>query len=74
MVIVDTRVVCKLIVVQFLLITDKCIVVTGGNRGIGYAYTRAVAAAGANVAVIYRFGYSISFTCALSDHVMVCYA
>ncbi|KAF5350501.1 hypothetical protein D9756_008490 [Leucocoprinus leucothites] len=33
---------------------DKCIVVTGGNRGIGYAFTRAVANAGANVAVIYR--------------------
>lgn len=33
---------------------EKCIVVTGGNRGIGYAFTRAVAAAGANVAVIYR--------------------
>ncbi|KAF9461805.1 NADP-dependent mannitol dehydrogenase [Collybia nuda] len=32
----------------------KCIVVTGGNRGIGYAYTRAMAQAGANVAVIYR--------------------
>jgi len=32
----------------------KCIVVTGGNRGIGYAFTRAVAAAGASVAVIYR--------------------
>jgi len=33
---------------------DKCIVITGGNRGIGYAYTRAVAQAGANVAVIFR--------------------
>ncbi|RDB17170.1 NADP-dependent mannitol dehydrogenase [Hypsizygus marmoreus] len=32
----------------------KCIVITGGNRGIGYAYTRAVAQAGANIAVIYR--------------------
>ncbi|KAL0951832.1 hypothetical protein HGRIS_008494 [Hohenbuehelia grisea] len=32
----------------------KCIVVTGGNRGIGLAFTRAVAQAGANVAVIYR--------------------
>ncbi|KAG6880530.1 hypothetical protein C0995_006169, partial [Termitomyces sp. Mi166 len=32
----------------------QCIVVTGGNRGIGYAYTRAIAAAGGNVAVIYR--------------------
>ncbi|PFH46256.1 hypothetical protein AMATHDRAFT_77751 [Amanita thiersii Skay4041] len=32
----------------------KCIVVTGGNRGIGYAFSRAVASAGANVAVIYR--------------------
>ncbi|KIM36361.1 hypothetical protein M413DRAFT_449238 [Hebeloma cylindrosporum] len=34
--------------------SDKCIVITGGNRGIGLAYTRAVAQAGANVAVIYR--------------------
>ncbi|KXN85779.1 NADP-dependent mannitol dehydrogenase [Leucoagaricus sp. SymC.cos] len=33
---------------------DSCIIVTGGNRGIGYAFTRAVASAGANVAVIYR--------------------
>ncbi|KAG6835253.1 hypothetical protein H0H93_003440 [Arthromyces matolae] len=32
----------------------QCIVVTGGNRGIGYAFTRAIAAAGGNVAVIYR--------------------
>lgn len=32
----------------------KCIVVTGGNRGIGYALSRAVAQAGANVAIIYR--------------------
>ncbi|KAF7439742.1 hypothetical protein PC9H_000078 [Pleurotus ostreatus] len=32
----------------------KCVVVTGGNRGIGYAFTRAVAQAGANVAIIYR--------------------
>ncbi|KAF9484230.1 NADP-dependent mannitol dehydrogenase MtDH [Pholiota conissans] len=34
--------------------SKKCIVVTGGNRGIGYAFTREVANAGANVAVIYR--------------------
>ncbi|KJA21367.1 hypothetical protein HYPSUDRAFT_140766 [Hypholoma sublateritium FD-334 SS-4] len=34
--------------------SKKCIVVTGGNRGIGYAFTRAAASAGANVAVIYR--------------------
>jgi len=34
--------------------SGNCIVITGGNRGIGYAYTRAVAQAGANVAVIYR--------------------
>nr|1H5Q_A Chain A, NADP-DEPENDENT MANNITOL DEHYDROGENASE [Agaricus bisporus]1H5Q_B Chain B, NADP-DEPENDENT MANNITOL DEHYDROGENASE [Agaricus bisporus]1H5Q_C Chain C, NADP-DEPENDENT MANNITOL DEHYDROGENASE [Agaricus bisporus]1H5Q_D Chain D, NADP-DEPENDENT MANNITOL DEHYDROGENASE [Agaricus bisporus]1H5Q_E Chain E, NADP-DEPENDENT MANNITOL DEHYDROGENASE [Agaricus bisporus]1H5Q_F Chain F, NADP-DEPENDENT MANNITOL DEHYDROGENASE [Agaricus bisporus]1H5Q_G Chain G, NADP-DEPENDENT MANNITOL DEHYDROGENASE [Agaricus len=33
---------------------NKTIIVTGGNRGIGLAFTRAVAAAGANVAVIYR--------------------
>ncbi|GLB39512.1 putative KR domain containing protein [Lyophyllum shimeji] len=32
----------------------QCIVVTGGNRGIGYAFTRAIARAGGNVAVIYR--------------------
>ncbi|KAG6826046.1 hypothetical protein H0H92_001301 [Tricholoma furcatifolium] len=32
----------------------QCVVVTGGNRGIGYAYSRALAAAGANVAMIYR--------------------
>ncbi|KAF5325021.1 hypothetical protein D9619_010098 [Psilocybe cf. subviscida] len=34
--------------------SGKCIVVTGGNRGIGYALSRAVAQAGGNVAVIYR--------------------
>ncbi|KAF6743878.1 NADP-dependent mannitol dehydrogenase MtDH [Ephemerocybe angulata] len=34
--------------------TNQCVIVTGGNRGIGYAFTRAVAGAGANVAVIYR--------------------
>jgi NAD(P)-dependent dehydrogenase (short-subunit alcohol dehydrogenase family) len=34
--------------------TNKCIVVTGGNRGIGYAFSRAVAQAGARVAIIYR--------------------
>ncbi|KAG2360122.1 hypothetical protein BDR07DRAFT_170137 [Suillus spraguei] len=33
---------------------DQCIIVTGGNRGIGYAYSRAVAQAGARVAMIYR--------------------
>lgn len=38
-----------------MIIVEKCIVVTGGNRGIGYAFTRAVAAAGANVAVIFRY-------------------
>ncbi|KAF8333335.1 NADP-dependent mannitol dehydrogenase MtDH [Amanita rubescens] len=32
----------------------KCVVVTGGNRGIGYAFSCACARAGANVAVIYR--------------------
>ncbi|KAG5643420.1 hypothetical protein DXG03_000964 [Asterophora parasitica] len=32
----------------------QVIIVTGGNRGIGYAYTRAIAKAGGNVAVIYR--------------------
>lgn len=34
--------------------SDKCIIITGGNRGIGYAYSRAVAQAGARVAIIYR--------------------
>ncbi|KAF8644486.1 hypothetical protein AX16_008436 [Volvariella volvacea WC 439] len=34
--------------------SKKCFIVTGGNRGIGYAYTRAIAQAGGNVAVIYR--------------------
>ncbi|TFK31612.1 NADP-dependent mannitol dehydrogenase [Crucibulum laeve] len=34
--------------------SGSCIVVTGGNRGIGLAFTRALAEAGANVAVIYR--------------------
>ncbi|KAF8179848.1 NADP-dependent mannitol dehydrogenase MtDH [Pholiota molesta] len=34
--------------------SKKCIVVTGGNRGIGYGFTRELANAGANVAVIYR--------------------
>ncbi|KAG2109043.1 uncharacterized protein F5147DRAFT_693832 [Suillus discolor] len=34
--------------------SNKCIIITGGNRGIGYAYSRAVAHAGARVAIIYR--------------------
>ncbi|KAH7929033.1 NAD(P)-binding protein [Leucogyrophana mollusca] len=34
--------------------SNKCIIVTGGNRGIGYAFSRAVAQAGARVAIIYR--------------------
>jgi len=34
--------------------SNKCIVVTGGNRGIGYAFSRAIAQAGARVAIIYR--------------------
>ncbi|PPQ65924.1 hypothetical protein CVT24_011257, partial [Panaeolus cyanescens] len=34
--------------------SDKCIIITGGNRGIGYAFTRAVAKAGGNIAIIYR--------------------
>jgi len=33
---------------------SKCVVVTGGNRGIGYAFSRALAQAGASVAIIYR--------------------
>jgi NAD(P)-dependent dehydrogenase (short-subunit alcohol dehydrogenase family) len=32
----------------------KCVVITGGNRGIGYAFSRAVAGAGAQVAIIYK--------------------
>jgi len=36
------------------LLADKCIVVTGGNRGIGYAFSHALAQAGAHVAIIYR--------------------
>jgi len=34
--------------------SKKCIVVTGGNRGIGLAFSRAIAQAGAHVAIIYR--------------------
>ncbi|PCH37430.1 putative NADP-dependent mannitol dehydrogenase [Wolfiporia cocos MD-104 SS10] len=34
--------------------TGKCIIVTGGNRGIGRAISEACAQAGARVAVIYR--------------------
>ncbi|KAG1722681.1 NADP-dependent mannitol dehydrogenase MtDH [Suillus paluster] len=34
--------------------SDRCIIVTGGNRGIGYAYSSALAQAGARVAIIYR--------------------
>jgi len=32
----------------------QTIIVTGGNRGIGYEFSRGVASAGANVAIIYR--------------------
>ncbi|KLO09980.1 NADP-dependent mannitol dehydrogenase [Schizopora paradoxa] len=34
--------------------SGKCIVVTGGNRGIGLAFSEACANAGATVAIIYR--------------------
>ncbi|KAA1474609.1 NAD(P)-binding protein [Dentipellis sp. KUC8613] len=34
--------------------SGKCVVVTGGNRGIGYEFSRAAAKAGARVAIIYR--------------------
>lgn len=34
--------------------TGKTIIVTGGNRGIGYELSRGVAKAGANVAIVYR--------------------
>ncbi|KAI0062529.1 NADP-dependent mannitol dehydrogenase [Artomyces pyxidatus] len=34
--------------------SNKCIVVTGGNRGIGLAMSKAVAKAGGRVAIIYR--------------------
>jgi hypothetical protein len=40
------------------LAVDKCIIITGGNRGIGYAYSRAVAQSGARVAIIYRLAPS----------------
>ncbi|GLB41406.1 putative KR domain containing protein [Lyophyllum shimeji] len=33
---------------------NQCIIVTGGNRGIGYAYCREIARAGGNIAMIYR--------------------
>ncbi|CAG7847440.1 NADP-dependent mannitol dehydrogenase Short=MtDH; AltName: Full=Mannitol 2-dehydrogenase [NADP(+)] [Serendipita indica DSM 11827] len=40
---------------EFVLdFSGKTIVVTGGNRGTGYELSRAVARAGANVAIIYR--------------------
>ncbi|KAH6902012.1 NADP-dependent mannitol dehydrogenase [Coprinopsis sp. MPI-PUGE-AT-0042] len=32
----------------------KTVIITGGNRGIGLAFSRAVAKAGANIAVIYK--------------------
>ncbi|THH06261.1 hypothetical protein EW145_g4219 [Phellinidium pouzarii] len=34
--------------------SGKCVIVTGGNRGIGYALSRACAKAGASIAIIYR--------------------
>lgn len=34
--------------------TGKCIIVTGGNRGIGLAISTSVAKAGGNLAIIYR--------------------
>ncbi|KAG1778887.1 NADP-dependent mannitol dehydrogenase [Suillus placidus] len=34
--------------------SGKCIIVTGGNRGIGLGYSRALAKAGARVAIIYK--------------------
>ncbi|EJT98967.1 putative NADP-dependent mannitol dehydrogenase [Dacryopinax primogenitus] len=37
-----------------LELPSKSFVVTGGNRGIGYAISRAIAQAGARVAVLYR--------------------
>ena len=36
------------------LLVGRCIIVTGGNRGIGYEFSRAVAQTGAKVAIIYR--------------------
>ncbi|OAX36463.1 NADP-dependent mannitol dehydrogenase [Rhizopogon vinicolor AM-OR11-026] len=35
-------------------LSNRTIIITGGNRGIGYAYSRACAQAGAQVAIIYR--------------------
>ncbi|GJJ14622.1 hypothetical protein Clacol_008888 [Clathrus columnatus] len=37
-----------------LSLAGKTIIVTGGNRGIGYEFSRAVSRAGASVAIIYR--------------------
>lgn len=34
--------------------SGQCVIVTGGNRGIGFAISNAVAKAGGNVAIIYR--------------------
>jgi sorbose reductase len=50
-------------------VIDKCIVITGGNRGIGYAFTRAVAQAGADVAILYRSvtDFIIGSMCFLHD-------
>lgn len=38
------------------------VVVTGGNRGIGKAYSRALAESGVNVAIIYRFVLTIALS------------
>jgi NAD(P)-dependent dehydrogenase (short-subunit alcohol dehydrogenase family) len=51
------------------LAVDKCIIITGGNRGIGYAYSRAVAQAGARVAIIYRSALSRAYI--FYDYVLI---
>ncbi|KIK95823.1 hypothetical protein PAXRUDRAFT_826639 [Paxillus rubicundulus Ve08.2h10] len=38
----------------FVIKLGGCVIVTGGNRGIGRAFSYALAKAGANVAIIYR--------------------
>lgn len=45
----------------------KCIVVTGGNRGIGLAFSEACANAGATVAIIYRFPLSALIPASFSE-------
>jgi hypothetical protein len=57
----------------FCLAVGKCIIITGGNRGIGYAYSRAVAQAGARVAIIYRLAPSPSWASIFYDYMLIKY-